>query len=198
MHKKEILSILFLGSLWGYYEVAVGGALYGVNVPYAGVFLSIIALGILGMASKLIPRLGSATLIAATASLFRLVNAGPHYCHLLAILLLGVGFDIAKSMVKREKPILIGISGAYIGYVLFAFTITYLFRYHYWVSGGLPKVLRYVGINGTLAAMGGSVSVWLGYNLGKIISNFLKGREKFAYTVAIGLIFIIWTVGKVL
>jgi hypothetical protein len=198
MHKKEILSILFLGSLWGYFEVAIGGALYGADVQYAGIFLSIIALGILGIASTLTSKLGSATIIATTASLFRLVNASPHYCHLLAIFLLGVGFDITTRMVKREKPILVGISSAYIGYALFAFTITYLFRYHYWVSEGLPKVMRYIGVNGSLTAIGGSISVWLGYNLGKIVNNFFKAREKFAYTIEVGLILIIWTIGRAL
>ncbi len=198
MSKKEILSVLLLGSLWGYFEIAVGGALYGANIPYADVFLSIIALGLLGIASTAVSKVGSATIIAAIASLFRVVNTSPHYCHLLAIFLLGVAFDITMRMIKRKNPVFIGALSAYMGYALFAFAITYIFRYHYWVSAGFPKVLRYVGINGSFTAIGGSISVWLGYNLGKVVNKFFKTREKLVYAIETGLILIIWTAGKVL
>ncbi len=196
MIKKNMLLILFFGSLWGFSEVFLGGDLYGLNIRYASVPLSILALGILGIAYTLIPKSGVPTLIAAIASLYRLVNAGPFYCHLLAIFLLGVGFDIATKLIRERKLIwLSGALSAWLGYALFGFTITYVFRYHYWIAFGFPKVIRYIGIEGTFAALGSVVSVWLGYHIGENIIRFFKTKSKLAYIGTAGFTLSFWIAG---
>ncbi len=196
MIKKNMLLILFFGSLWGFSEVFLGGDLYGLNIRYTSVPLSILALGILGIAYTLIPKSGVPTLIAAIASLYRLVNAGPFYCHLLAIFLLGVGFDIATQLIRERKfSWLSGAISAWLGYALFGFTITYVFRYHYWIAFGFPKVIRYIGIDGTFAALGSVVSVWLGYHIGENIIRFFKTKSKLAYIGTAGFTLSFWIVG---
>ena len=196
MIKKNMLLILFFGSLWGFSEVFLGGDLYGLNIRYASVPLSILALGILGIAYTLIPKSGVPTLIAVVAALFRVVNAGPFFCHLLAIFLLGVGFDIATQLIRERKfSWLSGAISAWLGYALFGFTITYVFRYQYWIAFGFLKVIRYIGIDGTFAALGSVVSVWLGYHIGENIINFFKTKSKLAYIGTAGFTLSFWIVG---
>ena len=199
MFRKELIPIVFFGSIWGFLETTGGSALYNANVPYSDIILSIIAIGILGISFIFVSRPGSITLIAVTACLFRLINAGPYYCHLLAILSLGLGFDIIAKLIKREKPIWIsGALGTWLGYVIFVFSITYLFRYHYWTYGGFAKVLKYIGLNGSLAALGAAITSLFGYNFGKVLYRAFKKKERLAYSIEIAIIFIIWIFIKVI
>lgn len=193
MLKRELIAILLFGSIWGLLEVSGGGALYGANVPYSGVIISITAFAILGISYVFISKPGSFTLIAATACLFRFANAGPHYCHLLAIFSLGLGFDIVARMIRKEKPLwLSGALGTWIGYAIFALLITYVFRYHYWTAEGFPKVIRYIGINGSMAALGASITTLLGYNIGKTLKKASGKRKRLAYGLEIGIICMLW------
>jgi hypothetical protein len=198
MSKRNILLILFFGSLWGFSEVFLGKALYSSNIHYPGVILSILALGILGIAYALIQKAGAMALIAVVATIFRFINAGPFFCHLLAIFSLGVGFDIAMQLFKEKKLIwLSGALGAWLGYALFAFAITYVFRYHYWTAVGFPKVIRYIGTEGILTALGSAVSVWLGYRIGENTVKFLKTKPKMVYGGIIGLTLSFWVLGAI-
>lgn len=196
MIKKNILYILFFGSLWGFIEVFLGQTLYNSNFIYPSIILAILALGILGIAYTLIPKAGVPTLIAAVATLFRVVNAGPFLCHLLAIFLLGVGFDIAMQLIRERKlSWLSGALSAWLGYALFGFLITYVFRYHYWIAVGLPKVIKYIGIEGSLAALGSTITVMLGYRIGENFTRFFKSKPKSAYIGTIGFTLSFWILG---
>ncbi|MFC1679119.1 hypothetical protein ACFL2T_02785 [Elusimicrobiota bacterium] len=198
MIRRNVLLVLLFGSLWGLLEVSLGEALYSANIPYSSVFLSILALGILGIAYTLIPMTGVPTLIAATAALFRIVNAGPSLCHLLGIFLLGVGFDIATRLIRERKlSWLSGAIGAWLGYALFAFLITYVFRYHHWTAVGFPKVIRHIGIDGSLAALGSAASVWLGYKIGDHIIEFMETKPRLVYAGATGFTLCFWLLGAI-
>lgn len=198
MNKKEILIVLFLGSLWGLSEVFLGKALYGTEFAYSSVILSLVALGILGISYSYMDRMGIPTLIALVAIGFRVVNAGPFYCHLLGIFMLGAGFDITTYLLRERKySFLTGPVSAWLGYALFAFAITYVFRYHYWTAVGLPKVLRHIGINGSLAASGSILTVYLGYKAGDKVESLFKLKPKIAYASFISITVLIWLGGLI-
>jgi len=156
------LSILFFGTLWGASEAIFGGALYHWGVPRASVLLAVVALAILSVARVYLPRPGSATLIASCAVLYKILNTS-YMCHLLAIFLLGAAYDIASGILKPRRSALraslVGAVASYLGYGLFALAITYVFRYHYWVEAGWPRIVDYVGISGTLAAAANAMVV---------------------------------------
>lgn len=176
----------------------LGEPLHAGNVLYPSVFPSILALGILGVAYTLIPRAGVPTLIAAIAALFGLVNAGPFFCHLLAIFLLGVAFDVVARVIReRNLSWLSGAASAWLGYVLFAFLITYVFRYHHWTAVGFPKVIRYIGIEGSLTALGSAFSVWLGYRIGERVIELFETKPRLAYAGATGFTVGLWILGVV-
>jgi len=171
-----IAGILFFGSLWGLSEASFGGWLYSEGIPHASIYLSAVALIILAASKFFFKLRWTGTLIGLVAMFFKLVNVPFFACHLLAILLLGTGFDIACELVTRFysgklKLPLIGLTGTYIGRSLFALSITYIFRYHYWTEVGLPKVIDYIFISGTAAALIGIIAVPAGNRLGKRIST---------------------------
>ncbi len=171
MKKNYLLGVLFFSALWGASETGLGGVFYRAHIPHASAALTIIAFIILSIARSYLPQKGSATLIASVAMLFKFLNTPFFACHLLAIFLLGVSYDLAFSFFKVKNKALFGLVTTYLGYILFALTITYVFRYHYWIEEGLPRILRYVGISGTMASLGNAIFVPIGLHLGQTLKK---------------------------
>ena len=199
MKKKTLLAILAFGSLWGCIEVLSSVYLKGV-IPYSSVIPTILGLTVLAASRFLIKTPGSSTAIGTVALLFRLITAGHYYCHLWAIFLIGASFDIVVSLLgsrwqKTKWQGLAGISSAYLTTTLFSITMTYIIQYEYWASVGLPKVLDYIGVNGSLIAVGALILVPLGYKLGKSLMTLSEARPKPAFIGALLLTVIFWGMG---
>ena len=224
MKKNYLLGILFFSGLWGMSEAGLGGILYRAHIPHASVPLTVIGFIILSLARVYLPQKGSSTLIGAIAMLYKFLNAPFFACHLLAIFLLGLSYDVVFSFLAASSPLpsrldpavkpqdderrlilddehglilkdrpsysfqrkglmsaatipLFGLSATYLGYILFALTITYVFRYHYWIEGGLPRILRYIGIGGTMAGLGNYLLVPRALRLGQRLKE--KGINPF-------------------
>lgn len=176
MKRQYVLGILFCGALWGASEALLGGWMYSAGMrQVAPVVLTVIGFAILAAARVYVPLPGSSTGIGAMAALFKGLNT-QFACHLLAIFLLGASFDLVYSLARgRGKP-LIAIASTYLGFALFALIITYVVRYSYWIGEGWPKVLRYVGLLGTITAACNAVVVPLGDLLGRRLSRRANGR----------------------
>ena len=199
MTKKTLLVILVFGSLWGCIEVF--SSVY-LNIPRSSVIPTILGLAVLAAARFLVKTPGSSTAIGTVALLFRLTTAGHYYCHLWAILLIGVSFDIVVSLLgsrwqKTKWQGLAGISSAYLATALFSITMTYIIQYEYWTSVGLPKVLDYIGVNGSLIAAGALLFVPLGYKLSKPLMTLSKASPRPAFIGAVLLTLILWGIGFV-
>lgn len=195
--------LLLFGSLWGISEVIVGGILFKNTVPYASVWLTAWALFVLAVGRGVLNKPGSSTVIGVFAVVFKLVNTAPFFCHLLAIFLLGVAFDIASTfLMKHERrisyrSIVSGALSACGGYALFALVITYIVRYEYWTVGGLMKVLHYVFVSGSLAALTAAMVVPLGYWIGVNQGIMAEHRRRWAYTGALVALIILWALGRI-
>ena len=169
---KLVLGILFFGSLWGLSEASFGGWLYSQDIHNSSIYLTSIALIILGSAKVFYSHRWTGVMIGFVAMLFKLVNVPFFACHLLAIFLLGIGFDISFDLVTRvysgrfRLPI-IGLAGTYSGRALFALIITYVIRYHYWTEAGLPRVIDYILLSGSISAIIGVIAVPLGNLIGR-------------------------------
>lgn len=180
MKKDFILGVVFFGSLWGISEVLLGGFLYRNHVSHASVPLTIIGFIVLTIAKIYFPQRTSATSIGSIAMLYKFLNTPFFACHLLAIFLLGLSYDLVHRMFKIKSKALFGLIATYLGYMLFALTITYIFQYYYWTEEGLPRILRYVGVSGTLAAFANFIAVPLSFNVGHILKQ--KTINPFAFT----------------
>ena len=184
MKKGYLLGVLFFASLWGLSEAGLGGYLYSNHIRYASVPLTIVAFIILTIAKLYLPQKYSATMIGAVAMLYKFLNTPFFACHLLAIFLLGVSYDLVLNFFKIKSKALFGLVATYLGYILFALTITYVFRYHYWIEEGLPRILRYVGLSGTLTALSNFVAVPLSFNLGQVLKEKLINPFEFKSRLA--------------
>lgn len=169
MKKEYIFGVLFFGGLWGISEAVLGDALYSANVPFASVPLTVIGFVIMAVAHVYFPQIGTATLIAACAMLYKFLNAPFFACHLLGILLMGVCYDLFFSVFKIKNRWLSATAAVYLNYVLFALMITYIFRYEHWVQAGFAGVLRHVLISGSMAALGCAILVPVSFSLGQQI-----------------------------
>ena len=159
MKKEYILGVLFFGGLWGISEALLGGALYRSGVPYASVPLTIIGFIILTFARAYFPQLGTATLIAVCAMMYKFLNTPFFACHFLGIVLLGASYDLFFSVLNIKNSSVKAAAATYLGYVSFAVMITYLFRYPYWVDRGFAGVMQHILIGGTITALGCAIMV---------------------------------------
>jgi hypothetical protein len=182
-------------------EVVGGEGFYKNNVPYASVWLSAWAFFMLGLARGIVNKPGSSTAVGAAAALFKLVNAAPYFCHILAIFFLGLVFDIAATAwMKNEKKLswrslLTGAVTAYGGYALFAIVITYIIPYGPWITGGTPKVLNHIFVGGSLAALASLVLVPLGFRAGLSSEAGVGRRPRWAVAGALIALVALWTFG---
>lgn len=168
MKKGYILGILFFSGLWGISEAKLGGLLYSAGMyNYASVPMTVIALVILTLARMYLPQLGTATLIAACAMSYKFLNTPFFACHFLGILLTGICYDLFFGVFRIKSRAISAVATVYLSYALFAVLITYVFRYDPWVQGGLSKVLRHIGVGGSLTAVACAVFVPLAFCLGE-------------------------------
>ena len=182
MKREHILAVLFFSGLWGISEAVLGGVLYGNNVRYASVPLTIIAFVVLTFARLYSPQKGTATLIAGCAMLYKFLNEPFFACHILGIVLLGFSYDLFFNVAKSKNQAISAALASYLGYALFALMMTYLFRYEYWAQGGFSKVAGHIGVSGTMAAIGCAVFVPLAFRLGErfkgILSSWFRRRPQ--------------------
>lgn len=154
MRREYVLGILFFGGLWGLAEAVLGGWMYSAQMRQAApVVLAVVAFAVLTVARVHVPLPGSSAAIGALAMLFKFLNSPFFACHLLAIFLLGAAYDVVFTLARGRLKPLVGLVATYLGFAAFALTITYVFRYHHWTAEGWPKILRYVGFSGTIAAL---------------------------------------------
>lgn len=186
MRKDYLLGILFFSSLWGASEAILDGFLYRAHIPFASVPLTIIAFIILTIARNYFPQKGSSTFIASIAMLYKFLNTPFFACQLLAIFLLGLSFDLVFSLFRIKSKALFGLITTYFGYILFSLTVTYIFRYHYWIEEGIPRILRYVGISGTLASLANLVAVPISFNFSQILKKRAINPFEFKSRLATG------------
>lgn len=194
--------MLLFGSIWGLIEVFGGNFFYDNELPFSSILLAVFAFLMLAIARGIVNIPISSTLIALFACFFKLANTAPFYCHLLGIFTLGVTFDVfATIFLGNEKkltykPLLVGLLSAYIGNILFAFVITYIVRYQFWISEGFTKVLNHIIVNGSITAIAAALLTPLGLWIG-MQSRALEARNpRLIYTCAALCLMISWALGR--
>lgn len=194
MSKRMFLAVLFFSGLWGLSEAALGGALYGAEVAHASVILTVIGLVVLTFANVYFPQKGVATAIAGCAMLYKFLNLPFYACHLPAIFLIGICYDLFLNGAKIKNRALSAVFVVYASYASFALIMTYIVRYGFWVEGDFGKVVSHIGVSGSMAALASAVVVPLSFRLAKRLKNkypspfdfqwrFLPGSVSFATVV---------------
>ncbi|MFH1941210.1 MAG: hypothetical protein ABIL68_03825 [bacterium] len=200
---KHWLWLVLFGSLWGLVEVGAGEILYEYRVPHASVYLSIWAYFMLAMARGVINRPGSSTIVGSFATLFKLVNASPNFCHLVAIFIIGLTFDAFASILMRKERhtlVRVGMTGffsIFIERTAFALIAAYIVRYERWIRGGIPMILRHIFVSGSLTALAAIALVPLGYWIGVHAISQMERRPRLAYSGIIAALVLCWTLIRI-
>jgi len=196
-----LIWLLFFGALWGLNEVLGGGTYLSEHKLLASLWLPAFALFVLAAARAVLPFPGTGTALGAVAALFKLINAGPFYCHLLGIFCLGLAFDLVSGLVLEKgkasilRAGLAGLLTVYLGRGLFAVLVTYVFRYGFWADQGISRVLDHTFVMGSLAALAGACLGVAGFEAGKRVKDFASLRPRWAYAGALAASLILWVAG---
>jgi hypothetical protein len=190
MKKEHVLAFLFFACLWGASEVVLGELLYQAQIPHRSIPLTVIGFMILAVAKNYLPGRGSATAIASIAMLFQLANARFFACHLLAILILGLSYDLCSGLFKKNQALL-GFTATSAGYLMFALLITFVFRHPHWAQPGLEKFVRYLAISGPIAAVINLAAVPAGHHLGMLLESKTVNPFAFKSGLATGCVTVI-------
>lgn len=203
--RDVLLIILFCGTVWGCVEASLGLL---PKYPFSSVLPTVIGFMVLALARAYLPKPGSSTAIGAIAMLYRAMTIHGWPCHIWAVFLIGVSFDVVATLLAKKNErlawkIISGPASAYLAYASFAFTMIYIMHHipplehcaYWWVIGGSPKALNYIGKSGSLAAVGSLILVPLGYRFGESLAVFSNARPKLAFIGVMLLTLLFWLIG---
>jgi hypothetical protein len=197
--RDYIFGVLFFSGLWGASEAILGDLLYRTDFPFASVPLTIIAFIVLTIAKGYLPQTGSAIFIGSVAMLYKFLNAPFFSCHLAAIFLLGLAYDLVFSFSRIKSKMLLGLLTTYLGYIFFAFAAGFIFRFNYWLDETLSKIISYIGVSGTLAALINSIAVPIAFRFSQYLKTKSLTPFKFKSKIIAGslslITFALWFIG---
>jgi hypothetical protein len=206
--KRLLITILLFGFIWGCLEVVLKDSLMLLNVERTSYILTATGILILAIARIICNKPGSSLLIGMVAALFKVLSLDFFACQMFAIVIEAGSFDIIYSYLDKKvadrNPVrgFIGSISAYLGFVAFALSITYIVRYSYWVTGGWEKIKDYIFVSGSYAALASFPAVLIGAWIGRIVQPKLlslqESRPVIYYSGAISLVVLCWLVGILL
>jgi hypothetical protein len=101
--------------------------------------------------------------------------------------MVGLTFDVFSTLLMKDerkfslKYGLAGVLSAYANNALFAFVMTYLVRYEFWITGGSTKMLEHILVSGSYTAVLAAVVVPLGFWIGIRNGVLVKQRPQWTY-----------------
>lgn len=206
--KRLLISIILFGFIWGCLEVMIHDSLGLINSKQTAPILTATGILILAAARIFCNKPGSSFMIGVVAALFKVFSLEFFPCQMLAVVIEAASFDLIYSYADRRvgerNPLrgFIGSISAYLGFAAFALSITYIFRYSYWVTGGVEKVLDYIFISGSYAALASFPAVLVGDRFGRLLQPRIllleESRPIIYYSGATTLVILCWLIGVLL
>lgn len=195
------LYLVLFGSLWGAIEVFGGELLFRYDIPFKSVILAVCGLFILSLSRGINNKQGTSSLIALFSAFYKLVNTSPYFCHLTAIISIGISFDLFASILLRPSNTskyrypAVAFLSVLTGRILFVALSAFIFRIQRWVNGSSSYILGHIFVRGTMAAIPLVFLIPLGFFIGSTGSLYLSKKPHLATIIILfGLIFS-WTIG---
>ena len=216
MENKNLMGILFFGSLWGVFEATLGALLHLIAplTPYTGAIM--LSIGVFIMSYALRAHKPENTLmftfcIGLMASLlkgFDIILLGPQpevINPMVAIVIEALAFGMVVRVLqkKHQKDMftapLTGLLTGYSSHLGFSLSFAYLLKSDFWLSKGIQGILEFTATSGTVAGILCAITVPLGYVLGdELTPNLAQFRERrpvLSYALACATIIGCWVVG---
>jgi hypothetical protein len=200
--KKNIILILFFGTLIGLHETFTGN----LNIPYRSVILSSISIAILAFARVKIPRPGTSFLIMLIAVVFKLNHTGFHTCttNILlcgpaALMLTAIGYELSAALFLRKnlmKPIshlFTCATTALFSFSLFAMMNTFILNV--WEA---DRLINHIFLRGTLTAIYSYLIILLFLSVFRIINlKTITKNNYVTYSILSLCITVFWILGSI-
>lgn len=177
----RILVVLFLGSVWGAFEVFGYRWLTLLAVPHKSPFLFAFAIMTLVAAKRIAPFSGSALIMAVIAGFYKVLTLSLPACGsnaVMALILDAAAFEVVYAVLRNYfdsgflKRTTLAILITFIAYSAFAIYATYINPEGTAVSRTFTGVLSYLRSSGILAAL---LTIFT-FNLGLAMGNLIWTR----------------------
>ncbi len=186
-----LMAAMTIGCLWGMTEVVMDASFAWSGSPARAVVLPTLAVLFLGALHALEGKPCAMLTAGAVAAFFKFLNVPFFACQIFALVLLAAILGLAVwvriplfRVARNRLPVVVGLA-VWVFFLLFALTMTYVARYHWWVMGGLPKVANYVLLQGTAAALLSMGAFLLGQKVGSALRggwvHLLAYRPAYCY-----------------
>jgi hypothetical protein len=162
-----------MGSLWGVGELLIWNLLRIFGVGMKSPYVFAYGIFILALSRKIYDKRGSSILISLIAASFKFLSSPIFICQFIALLLEGVSFEIGYMILPRLRNFFTPLMATYLSYAGFSLSITYILKVYGWAKRGLPGILHYIFINGSVAFL---LSI-LSFNLAILFSTMLLKRN---------------------
>ena len=217
---KKILAIclivLIIGSVWGFFEMTLGGFLHIMHFPQKGAIMGGLAISFMAffvtMTGKpsLVPILGfiAASFKPLDAIIFGVPIGSPFIVNpAIAIVMEALAFSAVAVILKTaiDKHLLAragtGIMAGYLGYVFYA-AFASIFGLGIWPTLALTEKLQLILVNATPIAIIGAVMLVAGHYVGRAsvprLLIFKNLRPKLYYSASFSLVILCWVIPIVL
>jgi len=206
------LTVIIIGSIWGFFEMTLGGFLHIIHFPQKGAIMGGLAISFMAVfititgRPSLVPILG---VIAASFKLFDAVILGvpvgsPYVINpAVAIVMEALAFSAVAVVLKTaiDKRLLAragaGILAGSLGYILYA-AFASLFGLGMWPTLDLSTKLQVILGNATPIAIMGAIMLVAGYYVGRVseprLSTFKEFRPKLYYSTSLALVLLCWII----
>ena len=213
---KKILAIclivLIIGSVWGFFEMTLGGFLHIMHFPQKGAIMGGLAISFMAffvtMTGKpsLVPILGfiAASFKPLDAIIFGVPIGSPFIVNpAIAIVMEALAFSAIAVILKTaiDKHLLAragtGIMAGYLGYVFYA-AFASIFGLGIWPTLALTEKLQLILVNATPIAIIGAVMLVAGHYMGRAsvprLLIFKNLRPKLYYSASFSLVILCWVI----
>jgi hypothetical protein len=178
-YRDQIMAVLFLGSVWGAFEIFGFRWLTWLGVPHRSPFLFAFAILTMVAAKRVAPFPGSALIMAVIAGFYKVLTLSLPACGsnaVMALLLDAAAFESVHALMKNNleagllKRALMAVMITFLAYSAFAIYAAYVNPEGTAASRSFDGVLSYLRSSGILAA----VLTIFTFNLGLAFGNSIR------------------------
>ncbi len=206
------LTVVVIGSVWGFFEMTLGGFLHIIHFPQKGAIMGGLAISFMALfvimtgKPSLVPILG--VVAASFKPLDAIIFGGPFLSPFvinpaIAIVMEALAFSAVMVVLKTaiDKRLLVragaGILAGSLGYVFYA-AFASIFGLGIWPTLAYMEKLQLIFTNATPIAITGAIMLIAGYYVGRVSIPKLYAlkelRPALYYSTSFALVLLCWTI----
>ena len=213
---KQILAIslivIVIGSIWGLFEMSLGGFLHAIHFPQKGAIMGGLAISFMAVFITITGKPSLVPILGIIAASFKLVDSiilgvplvSPFVINpAIAIVMEALAFSAVTVVLKTaiDKRLLAragsGILAGSLGYVFYA-TFASIFGLGMWPTLVFTEKLQVIVANATPLAIMGAITLVAGYYVGRVsvpkLSTFKEFHPKLYYSTSLALVTLCWVI----